>query len=193
MRHLVAAVVCGLAVACGGPAGSPATGADSTDPMALDLATLQQRFAAYTLEDARRGGYEPDRFCLDAAGFGLAPALGAMGYHATDASMLRGPIAKDRPQAVMFDAQGRLIGVEYEVLVEAVKEPPRLFGRTFTKLPSHPGVSHEHYALHVWLVPNPNGRFADFNPSVSCPAGSAPGAPGATAVPMPEPEHGAGH
>lgn len=190
MRHLAAAVVYGLAVACGAPGGSSAGAPGGTDPAALEIGALQQRFATYTLEEARRNGYEPDRFCLDAATFGLVPQLGAMGYHATDASLLRGPIAVDRPQALMFDGQGRLIGVEYEIMADAVKEPPLLFGRTFTKLPSHPGVSHEHYALHLWLVPNPSGRFADFNPSVSCPAGSSPAG---TAVPMPEPEHGAGH
>jgi hypothetical protein len=193
MRHLAAAVVCGLAVACGAPGGASAANAVGTDPTALEIGSLQQRFAAYTLEDARRNGYEPDRFCLDAASFGLAPHLGAMGYHVTDPSILRGPIAVDRPQALMFDAQDRLIGVEYEIVADAVKEAPRLFGRTFSKLPPHPGVSHEHYALHLWLVPNPNGRSADFNPIVSCPAGSSPGAPRGTAVPMPEPEHGAGH
>jgi hypothetical protein len=29
-------------------------------------------------------------------------------------------------------------------------------------------VPHEHYALHLWFVDNPEGRFADFNPRVGC-------------------------
>jgi uncharacterized protein YjeT (DUF2065 family) len=76
----------------------------------------------------------------------------------------------------MFDAEGRVLGVEYEIMAEMVSEPPQLFGQTFTKLPPHPGVIHEHYALHVWFIDNPSGQFADFNPSVSCPPGSTPSA-----------------
>lgn len=189
MRHLAAAVVSGLALACGAAA-PPAATPVATDATVVGLGSLQVRFATYTLDDARRDGYEPDRFCLDAASFGLAPHLGAMGYHATNASLLRGPIAADRPQALMFDAHGRLLGVEYEILSEAANEPPTLFGRTFNKLPSHPGVTHEHYALHLWLVPNPNGQFADFHPGVACPQGSTgPGVPQT----LPPSEHGEGH
>jgi hypothetical protein len=99
-----------------------------------------------------------------------------MGYHATNESLLRGPIAAERPQAFMFDADGRILGVEYEITTDAVRAAPQLFGQTFKKLPPHPGVEHEHYALHVWFVDNPNGQFADFNPNVSCPPGSMPAA-----------------
>jgi hypothetical protein len=74
----------------------------------------------------------------------------------------------------MFDGEGRVLGVEYEVVADAVTEPTSLFGKTFAKLPPHPGVEHEHYALHVWFVENPSGWSADFNPRVSCPPGSTP-------------------
>jgi hypothetical protein len=97
-----------------------------------------------------------------------------MGFHATNDGLLRGPIVAERPQALMFDAEGRVLGVEYEVTTDAVPAPPRLFGRTLAKLPPHPGVEHEHFALHVWFVDNPSGQFADFNPALSCPAGATP-------------------
>jgi hypothetical protein len=178
-----------LVLACAQPTAAPAT---STDAIFL-IDSVRQRFSSVTIDEARRGGYELDRYCLDATSFGLARELGAMGYHATDVAILRGPIAVERPQALMFDATGRVLGVEYEVLTDAVKEAPRLFGRTFTKLPPHAGVAHEHYALHLWLVPNPAGQFADFNPSVSCPTDGSPPGPRGTSPPTAEPEHGPGH
>ena len=135
---------------------------------------VRARFESYTVEQAAREGYVRDEFCLDAAAFGQPTERGAMGFHATNKMLLRGPIDSNRPQALLFDAQGRVLGVEYEVMTDAVSEPPRLFGQTFAKLPAHPGVEHEHYALHLWFIENPNGALADFNPRVSCPPGSTP-------------------
>lgn len=135
---------------------------------------VRERFASYTLEQAAREGYVRDEFCLDAATFGRPAELGAMGFHATNETLLRGPIDSNRPQALLFDARGRVLGVEYEVTTDAVSEPPRLFGQTFVKLPAHAGVEHEHYALHLWFIENPNGALADFNPTVSCLPGSTP-------------------
>lgn len=145
------------------------------DPTAAS--SVRERYASYTLEQAQQDGYVRDAFCLDAFTFGRAPSSGAMGFHATNESLLRGPIAVDKPQAIMFDAQGRVLGVEYEITTDAVREAPTLFGQTFKKLPPHPGVHHEHYALHVWFVPNSSGQFADFNPQVTCPPGSTPQGP----------------
>jgi hypothetical protein len=163
----------------------------------LDIEAVSRKFSGYTLDRAEHEGYKHDGFCLDAASFGQAASHGAMGFHATNESLLRGPIDPDRPQALLFDAHGRLLGVEYEVMTEAVHEAPKLFGHTFAKLPEHAGVQHEHYALHLWFIENPSGQFANFNPRVSCPPGSTPahgspqpGGPGST---MPPPEHGEGH
>ncbi|HEX8229564.1 MAG TPA: hypothetical protein VF826_09650 [Chloroflexia bacterium] len=143
----------------------------------VTLVTLVELVAARRppLLRAAREGYVRDEFCLDAAAFGQPPEQGAMGFHATNETLLRGPIDSNRPQALMFDSEGRVLGVEYEVVADAVSEPPSLFGRTFGKLPAHAGVEHEHYALHLWFIENPNGALADFNPSVSCLPGSTPG------------------
>jgi hypothetical protein len=152
----------------------------SSAGLSPEAEAVKQQYGSYTLERAASEGYVRDPFCLDAAAFGQPAQQGAMGFHATNESLLRGPIDVNRPQALMFDAQGKVLGVEYEVMTDAVPEAPRLFGRTFAKLPSHPGVEHEHYALHLWFVENPAGPFADFNPKVSCPQQSAPShAPGA--------------
>lgn len=156
-----------------------------TEQSGREIEAVKQRYSGYSVAQAEQEGYLRDPFCLDAASFGQPAARGAMGFHATNEALLRGPIAVERPQALMFDAEGRVLGVEYEVTTDAVSEPPRLFGRTFAKLPPHPGVQHEHYALHVWFVDNPNGQFADFNPRVSCPPGSTP--------PEQAPGHSGGH
>ncbi|MSQ24621.1 MAG: hypothetical protein EXR58_08800 [Chloroflexi bacterium] len=140
---------------------------------------VKQRFSSYTLSQAASDGYGRDQYCLDAASLGASASRGAMGFHSTNETLLRGPISAERPQAFMFDAQGNVLGVEYEVVADAVSQAPRLFERTFAKLSAHPGVDYDHYALHFWFVDNPSGPFDDFNPSVSCPAGSTPpAAPG---------------
>ena len=166
----------------------------TSTPTSLEIDAVAQRYATYTLERAEREGYKRDPFCLDAASFGQPPAHGAMGFHATNETLLRGPIDANRPQALLFDADGRVLGVEYEVMVDAVQAAPQLFGRTFVKLPPHAGVRHEHYALHLWFIQNPSGPFADFNPRVSCPPARTPGegSPGPLSTPPPE-DHNAAH
>ena len=159
--RLLAALSVLLLVACAGGGGAPA-----------EIATVKRRYEGYTVARAEQEGYGRDQFCLDATSFGQPASRGPMGFHATNEALLRGPIAAERPQALMFDAEGKVLGVEYEVMADAVKEPPKLFGKTFAKLPPHPGVDHEHYTLHVWIVDNPSGWSADFNPRVSCPPGS---------------------
>jgi hypothetical protein len=188
-RGLIVAVV--LLAGC--TAGRP-----TPTPTSLEVDAVAQRYAAYTPERAEREGYKRDAFCLDAESFGQAPAHGAMGFHATNETLLRGPIDAHRPQALLFDVHGRALGVEYEIMVDAVRGAPQLFGRSFVKLPPHAGVQHEHYALHLWFIENPSGQFADFNPRVSCPPGSTPaqGSPqphGGPESTLPPPEHGAGH
>jgi hypothetical protein len=159
--------------ATAGRAGGTTT-AGTGGPIPPEAEPVRARFETYTVAQAEREGYVRDEYCLDAAALGLPRGRGAMGFHSTNESLLRGPIDRDRPQALLFDAEGRVLGVEYEVTTDAVPEAPSLFGRTFTTLAAHPGVEHEHYALHLWFIENPAGPFADFNPNVSCPSGTTP-------------------
>lgn len=154
--------------------GSGMHGAAIEDSGTADSEGVMRQYGTYTVAQAEREGYILDSFCLNAESFGQPAELGAMGYHATNEALLSGPITAERPQAFMFDAEGNVLGVEYEIMTEMVSKPPQLFGQTFKKLPPHPGVAHEHYALHVWFIDNPNGQFADFNPEVNCPPGSTP-------------------
>lgn len=185
--------IIGVVLAACGAAQAPAPSAPPPAETAAQIEQIERiaaMFSAYTPARAEQDGYKADGFCIDAASFSLPASRGAMGFHSTNEALLRGPIDPNRPQAIMFDASGRALGVEYEILTGVAPQAPQLFGRTFTKLPAHPGVSHGHYALHVWFVENPEGRFSDFNPRVSCPAGSK--APGVQTT-MPPPEHGEGH
>lgn len=195
MARPVLTVAVALLVACTTPQSAPTSSAPTSSSLEVD--TVAQTYSGYTLERAEREGYKRDPFCLDASDFGHDPARGAMGFHATNASLLRGPIDPSRPQALMFDAHGRVVGVEYEIMVDAVGEVPALFGRAFTRLRAHAGVAHEHYALHLWFVDNPSGRFSDFNPRLSCPLESAPGgqapAAGGPESTIPPEDHNAPH
>src|SRR5262249_40444105 len=109
-----------------------------------DLESLKAKYGSYTVEQAASEGYVRDAFCLDAASFGQPAERGAMGFHATDESRIRGPIEVERPQALLFDAAGRGVGGEDEILSDAISAPPPLFGRGFTRPPAPPGVGHEH-------------------------------------------------
>jgi hypothetical protein len=187
---LIAAIA--LLAACTAGQSAPVSSSSS-----LEVDAVLQAYSGYTVERAEREGYKRDPVCLDASDFGHDPTHGAMGFHATNASLLRGPIDVNRPQALMFDAHGQVLGVEYEIMSEAVRDVPVLFGRAFTKLPAHAGVAHEHYALHLWFIYNPSGRFADFNPRLICPPDSPSGGqPSATDVPLstiPPEDHNVAH
>src|SRR3954469_2292704 len=94
-----------------------------------DVEGLKAKYSSYTIEQAASEGYVRDAFCIDAASFGQPAERGAMGYRATAGSRTRGPIEVERPQALMFDAAGRVLGVEYEILADAVSVPPQLLGQ----------------------------------------------------------------
>jgi hypothetical protein len=84
-----------------------------------------------------------------------------------------------QPEALVYEPgeDGAMILVAYEYLVFADvwdaedegREAPTLYGQEFhleTHVPETPPV----WALHLWLwAHNPEGLFADFNPTVFCP------------------------
>src|SRR5262245_45416669 len=57
-----------------------------------EVEAVKQRYGGYTVARAEQEGYVRDPFCLDAASFGLPAARGAMGFHATNEVLLRGPV-----------------------------------------------------------------------------------------------------
>ena len=83
------------------------------------------------------------------------------------------------PQA---DGSQKLVAVEYLVFEKAWQEagnttPPTFAGTPFVHMVDDPATemdeAHDfepHYELHVWLYrENPNGRYAELNPNVTCP------------------------
>jgi hypothetical protein len=132
------------------------------------------------------GGYGPGPVidvngivCID------KPGVGAMGVHYPNFNLFNAQLDERRPQALIYEPQGdgtmRLVGVEYIVLKPTwdaaraadatLPATPKLFKQDFhlTDAPNRYGLP-AFYALHVWLwQPNPEGLFADWNPSVRCP------------------------
>jgi hypothetical protein len=120
----------------------------------------------------------------EAAGYGLlhgcvsSPQGGAMGVHYANGDVVGdGELDAESPEALIYEAsygQLRLVGVEYVVIAEQWdannEAPPVLMGQLFNYVgsPNRYGLP-AFYELHVWAWKhNPDGLFADWNPSVSC-------------------------
>jgi hypothetical protein len=119
-----------------------------------------------------------------AAGYGLfhgcvsGPQEGSMGVHFVNGDLVGdGALDAMRPEALIYemrDGRMELVGVEYVVIAEAWhannEAQPVLMGQLFhyNGSPNRYGIP-AFYELHVWAwKANPNGTFADWNPTVSC-------------------------
>jgi hypothetical protein len=80
------------------------------------------------------------------------------------ARCVAGPIAAERPQALMFGAKRPVPGSNTRSQWTQCRRRHGSVGRTFAKLPPYAGVQHE-YTLHVLFVENHRGLFVDFNPA----------------------------
>ena len=142
------------------------------------LAAIRQATARFqNIDAAFAAGYVDDGYgCIDAASFGLDPALGGMGFHLINEALHADPETDQlRPDLLVYEpsAHGRpkLVALEYEVFRDdwhnaGHTEPPTLHGQEFESIDFD--VFHV-YGLHVWLWrDNPNGMFVDFNPKTSC-------------------------
>jgi len=103
--------------------------------------------------------------------------VGGMGQHYVNGELAGDDVADPlNPEALVYEPQedGSLILVALEYLIFDDNwnsdAPPTLFGQDFhlkTDIPETPPV----WALHLWLwTHNPEGMFADYNPTVFCPA-----------------------
>jgi len=117
-------------------------------------------------------GYAPYIGCIS------GPQEGAMGVHYVKKELVDdGKLDPDQPEALLYEMRNDrlfLLGVEFIVKAAARDEknplPPALLGQafTYTNSPNRFGLE-PFYSLHVsaWRD-NPNGRFVDWNPQVSC-------------------------
>jgi hypothetical protein len=102
-----------------------------------------------------------------------------MGQHYVNGELVADDVVDPlQPESVIYqpyeDGTMALVGFEYLIFAEAWdpentgREAPQLFGQQFhlaTNIPNTPPV----WAFHLWLwAHNPNGLFADYNPSVFC-------------------------
>jgi hypothetical protein len=125
-----------------------------------------------SVEEAKAAGYAPMFGCVS------GPKEGAMGTHYMNGSLVGdGELAADQPEALLYamnDGKLQLLGVEYLVLADAWDAhhngPPTLMGQlcNYVGSPNRYG-NPPFYELHVWAAKdNPNGMFADWNPTVTC-------------------------
>lgn len=126
----------------------------------------------------------------------MASPFGTMGFHAVNPGLgTDQQVNATEPEVLLYIQSGqgyRLTGVEYvkTVLLRdpsgnvapwfastpwpsnyvVVSSTPQLFGQTFQgPMPGHNPSMPWHWDLHAWIwTDNPNGIFAQWNPSLSC-------------------------
>jgi hypothetical protein len=174
---LAASAVAGLiTVSAAGIAKSQQIAATDERAQAVDGPLSQiVRQATATLRDvasAEAAGYALSSGCVS------GPEEGAMGVHYGNETLIGdGVLEATQPEVLVFEPRNgrlRLAAVEYVVLAEQWdarhEHPPVLHGQHFhfVPAPNRAGLP-AYYELHVWAwTRNPNGTFADWNPSVRC-------------------------
>jgi hypothetical protein len=150
----------------------PAAAAMAGDRTTTARPLVQQvRDATRTFGDvdaATAAGYTSLGSCVS------GPDHGAMGIHYAGHPIDDGVLRPDQPELLIYEQRGgrlQLVGVEYLQLAAGWSGPPPvLVGQQFqfVNTPNRYGLG-AFYELHVWAWKNnPNGAFADWNPTVSC-------------------------
>jgi hypothetical protein len=159
-----------------GSHGQGAGPAPERETLQWQIAELRHATARFhRVSVALEEGYAPFGGCF-------SDPAGGMGFHYANAELIEDPAVDPlHPELLMYERQQdgslRLIGAEYITFQAAWhgagnRKLPKLFGQLFhlnTTLLDQP-----FYLLHVWhWKHNPNGRFADWNPRVGCPAATS--------------------
>jgi len=101
---------------------------------------------------------------------------GGQGLHFGNAELINDGAQLDvlRPEVLMYEPQAdgslRFVGFEY-VIPRAdwtSPDPPTFLGQQMTV-----NEEFDTWVLHAWVIDNPNGTFADWNPNVTCPPAEA--------------------
>jgi hypothetical protein len=174
VRLLTVAVIAGLA-------SSAHFSASAEEPYQRDIDALRQSLLKYRdVYAAIHDGYFSTVGCVHYDGMKMEGHVeyqkGAMGIHFVNVSLVGPKPDPMRPPVLMYeprDGKLELIGVEWLVPMNSVKERPKLFGQDFLgPMEGHePLIPEEfaHYDLHAWLFKeNPLGLFAATNPEVKC-------------------------
>lgn len=156
-----------LALTAGSVASASAERGRSDD---AGLRAVQAFTERYQSEDAAiADGFAPTDDCVP-----------GMGYHYVNMSRLDTRLEPSRPEVVLYaptdDGGRRLAGAEWIVVdqdqdLTTDDDRPSLFGHDFDgPMPGHTPGMPVHYDLHAWAwTTNPNGGFATWNPTITCP------------------------
>jgi len=160
-----------IAAACGEDEGPLFPGVSSE--LNAQLAGLRRTVAPYRqIDAAKAAGYTIEvahptggQTCLSHA------QLGGMGVHYLKPDLLDGAVNADAPEVLIYEPRAdgslELVAVEYVIpfQIRGEDQPaPTLFGQEFKH-----NFTFGLWALHAWVQKeNPNGVFADWNPTVSC-------------------------
>jgi hypothetical protein len=115
---------------------------------------------------ARKAGYLPDPTCV------AVPSLGGMGHHWVNPALVDPVFDPLHPEVVLYSRESgdnvKLVAVEY-IVIDVGQAAPTFDGHPFDV--GGTPVPVPHWSLHVWVhQQNPNGVFAPFNPTVTCPS-----------------------
>lgn len=141
--------------------------------------TEEVRWAIHEVRQSTRDFRDID--AATDAGYGIfqdcfiGDGSGDMGQHYLQGDFVGDDVLDPlQPEALVYEPQAdgslTLVALEYLVFEDqwTADEPPMLFGQEFhlkTEIPETPPV----WALHLWLwTHNPNGMFADYNPTIFC-------------------------
>jgi len=159
-----------LAISGCSRATKPVTGSTGNARTDAELAQLRAATRAYqSLDSAVAAGYP--RAVADCL---VHEHHGAMGYHHVNRGYLSPTLSIDKPQILLYERtpEGayRLNGVEFIIpyrLYPRDSVAPVWMGQTM-----HREDNLNIWYLHVWAWKNnPDGVFANFNATVSCPGG----------------------
>jgi hypothetical protein len=167
------------------------------EELAATIRTATAKYADVAVAEQDGYMRDPNNMCVTAEMVGAPAEAGSMGIHYFRPDLLGvtnpqppvsggdGVIDVNLPEILVYEPQVdgslQLVAAEYLVFQDAWTaagnaEPPALVGQSFFSMADDPATpmdeAHEfapHHELHVWTGrDNPNGLFAEFNPSVTC-------------------------
>lgn len=167
------------------------------EPSLAEVRAATERFRHVEQALAEGYIRDPANMCDDAAMMGKPASLGAMGVHYVRPDLLGITAPNPRvdgvgthtdfgqPAVLIYEPQAdgalELIAVENLVFVKAWEAagndaPPSFHGVLWDRMEDDPATTLDeahnfepHYDRHVWLYrENPNGVFAQYNPTVTC-------------------------
>ena len=124
-----------------------------------------------SLQQAKKAGYVPFYRCAE------QPGVGTMGQHYVNFDLVGDPrIDPLKPEALVYEPQAngkyKLVALEWVRVGPETNPAPRVLGRSMLHVGSgnRYGIEPDgFYERHYWLYKaNPDGAFADWNPTVSC-------------------------